>query len=99
MGKDTKIIISHNDEKCIVGIQIPDCDPIYYTPNGDLPTVIAGIMTEVEETKVAWAEKKRYPEAKLPPAPEPVTAGASKVINSTATVKKTEAPLQPSFDL
>lgn len=88
--EELKIVIILNPGKVMLGVQSADCDPVYTTLNGTLPTALRRIPKLVEEAKKKWSESPRYPDANLPkPEPAPVTP------RSAAAPK--EKDKQPSF--
>ena len=87
---ELKIVLILNPGKVMLGVQSTDCDPVYTTFEGTLPTALKRIPKFVAEAKQKWSESPRYPDANLPtPEPTPVTA-------RTAAAPK-EKPKQPSF--
>ena len=86
---ELKVVIILHDKKIMLGVQSPDCDPMYTTLEGTLTTALKRIPKLVEEAKQKWDAHPRYPDANLP-TPEPTT-----------TPDRTPAPpkekAQPSF--
>ena len=87
---ELKVVIILNPGKVMLGVQSTDCDPVYTTFDGTLPTALRRIPKFIEEAKQKWSESPRYPDANLP-APEPASVTAK-----TAAAPK-EKPKQPSF--
>lgn len=87
---ELKVVIILNAGKVMLGVQSPDCDPVYTTLKGTLAVALKRIPKLVDEAKLKWSESPRYPDAKLPvQEPKPTSA------RTPVTPKKKEA--QPSF--
>ena len=89
---EMKIVIIMKDDRVMLGVQSPDCDPVYTTMDGSLTTVLKKVPALVAKAKEQWAASPRYPKADLP-KPAPSTAPARTPPASSAP-KKTP---QPSF--
>jgi len=80
MSEDLKIVISLKGTAAAIGIQAPDCDPVFFMAEGDLPVVMESVPGLVDEARIRWDANPRYPkcETKLepPPAPARVTVPA-----------------------
>ncbi len=90
--KDTelKVVIILKANKVLLGVQSPDCDPVYRTMEGDLAAVLQVVPTLVAEAKTKWTASPRYPKADLPKPVAPAT--------TTSTVSKPAAKTaQPKF--
>jgi len=88
---ELKIVITLKGDRAIVGIQSPDCDPIFTPLGGGLPAALSQIPALVESANAKWDANPKNPKAKMPeppPAPEPVRRQAT-------TTPKEKA--QPSF--
>ena len=91
--KDTelKIVIILKANKVLLGVQSPDCDPVYKTMEGDLAGVLQVVPTLVAEAQLKWTAAPRYPKADLP---KPVAPAAT----TSPTVSKPAAKTaQPKF--
>lgn len=89
-SNELKIVIILNEGKVMLGVQSPDCDPIYTTFEGTLPAALKKIPKFVAEAREKWSAAPLNPEANLP-KPEPTPAPAR-----TAAAPKRETA-QPSF--
>ena len=91
--KDTelKIVIILKANKVLLGVQSPDCDPVYKTMEGDLAGVLQVVPTLVAEAKTKWTAAPRYPKADLP---KPVAPAAT---TSSTTSKPATKTAQPKF--
>ncbi len=87
---ELKIVIILNPGKVMLGVQSPDCDPVYTTFEGTLPTALQRVPKLVKEAKQKWSENPRNPDANLP-TPEP-----SRTPARTPAAQKKESK-QPSF--
>lgn len=91
-ANEIKVVIIMKADNIMLGVQSPDCDPVYKTMKGDLTAALQLVPTLVAEAKLKWETSKRYPKANLPeppPAPKPARPPAA------ASPPKTKA--QPSF--
>ncbi len=89
---EIKVIIVMKADNILLGVQNPDCDPVYTTMKGTMDEALGRVPGLVAEAKEKWATSPKNPEANLPkPAPTPVAA-------RTATTTKSTAPKeQPSM--
>ncbi len=80
-ANELKVVIVMKGDKALLGVQSPDCDPVYKTMEGTLAQVLKRVPSLVAEAKQQWEANPRYPKADLPtPAPSPPpsrTAAAS----------------------
>jgi len=88
---ELKVVIIVRDKKMMIGVQSPDCDPVYETLEGTLPTALKRVPKLVAEAKQKWDAHPRYPDADLP-TPEPVKTPAR-----TPAAPKEKKSGQPSF--
>ncbi|MBA7593768.1 hypothetical protein ES703_00701 [subsurface metagenome] len=89
-SNELKVVIILNDSRVMLGVQSPDCDPVYTTLKGNLAAALKRVPKLVDEAKQKWSESPRNPNANLP-TPEPRAAPA----RTPAAQKKETA--QPSF--
>ena len=71
MSDELKIVITVKETKALVGIQAPECDPMLWLVEGELPTILGGIPGLVEQAREKWAANPRYPKCETnlePPA-------------------------------
>jgi hypothetical protein len=91
-ANEIKVVIIMKDDNIMLGVQSPDCDPVYKTMKGDLGAALQQVPGLVAEAKQKWAAAPRYPKANLPePPPSPTPA------RRPAAPKPTETTKQPSF--
>ena len=83
---ELKIVIILKADKVMLGVQSPDCDPVYTTLQGTLAAALKAVPKLVKEAKEKWSTTPRNPKADLP-EPEP---------SSTPAAPK-QKPAQPKF--
>ena len=87
-SNELKVVIVLKDDRIMLGVQSPDCDPVYTTLEGTLAAALKRVPKLVDEAKQKWSASPLNPNANLPkPAPTPAR---------TSTAPK-EKPAQPSF--
>ncbi|MBA7542909.1 hypothetical protein ES705_35234 [subsurface metagenome] len=87
-SNELKVVIILKDDRVMLGVQSPDCDPVYTTLKGTLAAALKRVPKLVDEAKQKWSTSPRNPNANLPtPAPAPA--------RTPAAPKK--EPAQPSF--
>lgn len=90
-ASEMKVVIILKANKAMLGVQSPDCDPVYKTMEGDLAAVLQIVPTLVAEAKLKWTASPRYPKADLPKPVAPATT-----TSSTAS-KPAAKTAQPKF--
>ena len=90
---ELKIVIILKANKAMLGVQSPDCDPVYKTMEGDLAEVLQVVPTLVAEAKLKWTAAPRYPKADLPKPVVPATTTTPAASKPAAKA----APAQPKF--
>ena len=88
---ELKVVLTVKGTRAIVGIQSPDCDPIFTTVEGDLAAVLSQVPALVEAANAKWDANPRYPKAELPEPPP--SAAPARIAPAPAPSK----PKQPSF--
>ena len=92
-ASELKVVIILKANKAMLGVQSPDCDPVYKTMEGDLAAVLQVVPVLVAEAKLKWTAAPRYPKADLPKPVAPATTTTSTVSKPAA-----KAPAaQPKF--
>ena len=66
MSDEMKIVIVLKGERGSVGIQAPECDPVFATVEGDLDSILQRVPGMVAEARQGWAEAPRYPKCETP---------------------------------
>jgi len=90
-SEELKVVILLKGNRAMVGIQSPECDPIFTTLDGGLPAALSQVPSLVESANAKWDASPRNPKAKLPeppPAPAP---------DRNREAKTKSKPKQPSF--
>jgi len=74
MNGEIKIVIAHKDDRGSIGVQSPDCDPIFRTFEGNLGAGLERVPGVLEEAKQLWEENPQFPkcESPLPSQAQPV---------------------------
>ena len=76
MSEEVKIVINLTGQTATIGIQKPDCDPVFSKVEGDLATVLKSIPRLVKEAQKSWESNARYPKCETPLTP-PATRSPS----------------------
>ncbi len=104
VSDELKVVINMKGDRLMVGVQSPDCDPVYRVMQGDLVRGLAAVPELVSEARTKWANSRRNPKADLPapPPPPPMTTTTTTSPRSQSTSRsksKSEAQdkKQPSF--
>lgn len=87
---EIKILILLKGDSIMLGVQSPDCDPVYTTFKGTLAAALKRAPQLLEEAKKKWDSNPLYPKADLP-TPEPRSTPA----RTPSAPKENKA--QPSF--
>lgn len=91
MSEDLKIVISLKGTVASVGIQAPDCDPVFSMVEGDLPAVLESVPGLVEEARRRWDSNPRYPKCETKLEPQP----AAQVIAPARSTRHAEEAMKP----
>jgi len=89
---EMKVVIIIKDANILLGVQSPDCDPVYKTVKGTMAVALKQVPVLVKEAKEKWATAPLYPKADLP-EPPPSQAPA----RTPAASKPSTPKAQPSF--
>ena len=90
---ELKVVIILKANRAMLGVQSPDCDPVYKTMEGDLAAVLQVVPVLVADAKLQWAAAPRYPKADLPKPVVPATTTTPAASKPAAKA----APAQPKF--
>lgn len=89
---EIKVMIHLKDDSILLGVQSPDCDPVFKTFKGTMAVALKQVPVLVKEAKEKWAAAPLNPNANLPePAPSPTPA------RTPVTPKPAKPAAQPSF--
>jgi len=91
-SNEMKVVIVMKDANIMLGVQSPDCDPVYDTMKGTLAAALKKVPALVAEAKQQWEANPRYPKADLPEPPPSSTPARTSAASSPAKPKS-----QPSF--
>lgn len=87
-----KVVIVIQDANILLGVQSPDCDPIYRIVKGTLAAALKQVPVLIKEAKEKWATTPLNPKANLPePPPRPASA------RTTVASQPAKPKEQPSF--
>ena len=94
---ELRVVIQVKGNKATIGIQAPDCDPLFFQAEGDLADIMVAATGFVEDAQEKWKTAPRYPKCETPAqAPEPTaaagTAAAPRRIGSSPTAKSKPQP-------
>ncbi|MBI2851421.1 MAG: hypothetical protein HYX80_10380 [Chloroflexi bacterium] len=92
-SNELKVVIILKANKAMLGVQSPDCDPVYKTMEGDLAAVLKVVPILVADARLKWSAAPRYPKADLPKP----TAPATTTPPATSKPAAKAAPAQPKF--
>jgi len=91
-ASELKVVIILKANKAMLGVQSPDCDPVYKTMEGDLAAVLQVVPALVAEAKLQWAATPRYPKADLPKPVAPATPATTPAAGKSAAKAATAQP-------
>lgn len=91
MSDEIKIVIAHKEDKGSIGVQSPDCDPIFRTFEGDLGAGLERVPGVLEEARQLWESNPQFPkcETPLPSQTEPPQAPRQ----TSQSTKQSDQPL------
>ncbi|MBA7659020.1 hypothetical protein ES703_66983 [subsurface metagenome] len=88
---ELKVVIVLKGNRAMVGVQSPDCDPVFTTLEGNMAAALSQVPALVESANAKWDANPRNPKADLPEPPPSPTSSRSQPAQSS------EKPKQPSF--
>ena len=91
-SSELKVVIILKANKAMLGVQSPDCDPVYKTMEGDLAAVLQVVPALVADAKLQWAAAPRYPKADLPKPVAPATPATTPAAGKSAAKAATAQP-------
>jgi len=65
-ANELKVVIIMRDNRMMLGVQSPDCDPVYETLEGTLAAALKRVPKLVEEAKARWETNKLNPKCTTP---------------------------------
>lgn len=63
---ELKVVIALKDGNASVGIQAPECDPVFFGHKGDLDAVLGVVPDFVDVARKRWKKTKLNPECETP---------------------------------
>lgn len=63
---ELKVVIALKDGNASVGIQAPECDPVFFGHKGDLDAVLGVVPDFVNVARKRWKKTKLNPECESP---------------------------------
>ena len=82
-ANELKVVIIMRDNRMLLGVQSPDCDPVYETLEGTLAAALKRVPKLVAEAKTRWETSKLNPKCEIPlPTEQPVTASRSQKVTA-----------------
>ena len=91
---EIKVIIVMKADRIMLGVQSPDCDPVYRTLQGTMDDALQLVPTLVGEANLKWDASPRNPKADLPaPPPSAAPVTASTASGSRGSSKPKDQPL------
>jgi len=93
---EIKVVILLKDGRGSVGIQSPECDPVFSTVEGDLVTIAAELPALVQLAEMKWSTSPKNPQSTIEPPPAP-PAGSVTGGSPRAAKEVTPAKAQPSW--
>jgi len=87
-----KVVISLNGDKASVGVQAPECDPAFFSLEGDLKTVLKAVSKFIEEALTRWKTNKLNPKCESPLPSQVEAAAAAKRTPAASRGTKTTTP-------
>ena len=95
-ANELKIVIILRDDRIMLGVQSPDCDPVYETLKGTLAAALKRVPKLVEEAKTRWETNKLNPKCETPlpsqEQPVPTTSRSSTGSRSQKTAAPSKQP-------
>jgi hypothetical protein len=91
MSEELKIVIAVKGTVASVGIQAPECDPVFSMVEGDLPAVLESVPGLVEEARRRWDSNPRYSKCETKFEPQP----AAQVTAPARSTRQTEEAIKP----
>jgi hypothetical protein len=73
---DIKIVLTLKGERASVGIQAPECDPVFAVVDGGLERALERLPGMIQEAQGVWDSTPRYPRCQRPPSQEARTQPA-----------------------
>ncbi len=72
-ANELKVVIVMKSDNVLLGVQAPECDPVYTTLKGDLAKALKKVPGLVAEAKQKWEAAPLNPKCETPLTPPPTT--------------------------
>lgn len=95
MSEEVKIVITLKETTASIGIQKPDCDPVFSRVEGNLPAALESIPGLVEEAQRSWDSNPRYPKCETPLTPK--SPPTTQLVTPRSSPRQTPAASQPEL--
>jgi hypothetical protein len=66
MNEEIKVVIALKENRGSIGVQSPNCDPLFVTFEGELEVALEKVPGLVAEARQRWEENPRYPKCESP---------------------------------
>jgi len=91
---ELKVVIALKDGKASVGVQAPECDPVFFGHKGDLAAVLSVVPGFVDVAKKRWEKTKLNPDCETPlPSQEKPAAPARVATSRGSPAPKSQPPM------
>jgi len=97
MSDELKVVISLKGDKASVGVQAPECDPVFSSLEGDLKAVLKAVPKLVEEAKTRWETSKLNPKCQSPLPSQEKPPATSRVATTSRAQRPTAPKTQPTM--
>ena len=95
---DIKVVILFKENRGLIGVQSPDCDPIFSTVEGDMVAIAAELTGLVESAQVKFTAAPKNPPSSLPKSePAAVSTGVARTTSARPVKTKTKDETRPSL--
>jgi len=83
---EIKVMIYMKDDSFLLGVQSPDCDPVFKSLDGTMTFALKQVPGLIKEAKAKWADAPLNPKAVLPePPPPPPRPAMVRTVSRTPT--------------
>ena len=97
-SNELKIVMIFKDSNVMLGVQSPECDPVYTTLKGNLAAALKRVPKLVEEAKTRWETSKLNPKCETPlPSQEQPVATTSRSSTGSRSQKTAAPSKQPAM--
>jgi hypothetical protein len=97
MSEELKVVISLKGDKSSVGVQAPECDPVFFSLEGDLKAALKAVPGFVDQAKARWEKSRLNPKCETPLPSQTQPAAATSRVSTPSRPQKKAAQAQPSM--